>query len=142
MARPRKGTPAGDEATRKYRENLIRKYGEEGMHEFFSRIGAKGGMSSKNGGFAADPKRAILAGAIGGLRGKRAHSVDYIIRVEGKIDAIDVYDAVTKCTSHRFKLGKEGGKQVIKIYTTPRIVDNIVKRIGYFGVGATYEEVK
>ena len=73
MARPKKGTKAGEIATIKWRETMFKKYGgENGLHKKMSEVGAKGGSrSTPTGGFGADHERARIAGAKGGSISKR-----------------------------------------------------------------------
>lgn len=67
MARPKKGTKAGDLATAKWRATMLAKYGsEEAFHKAMQRMGEKGGKASNTGGFAANPQLAKVAGAKGG----------------------------------------------------------------------------
>lgn len=142
MARPKRGTKAGEEASRKYRETMAKKYGEDGVHKFFANIGSRGGRAGSTGGFAADPTKAILAGTIGGLRGKRAKSQNFTIVADGcdKVSYPDLKEIVSRCAAVGFNIDKNGNSAVIKIKTTEKIADNIVRRLGYLGVKATYEK--
>lgn len=75
MARPRKGAEGYEEATAKFRQALIARFGSpEKVREFYSRIGTRGGKAKtdKPKGFAANPALAIKAGSIGGKRSSRA----------------------------------------------------------------------
>lgn len=72
MARPKKGTKGAEEATRKWRETMQRKYGgAAGVHDMMRMIGRKGGRNGHTGGFAANPALARIAGAKGGRKSKR-----------------------------------------------------------------------
>lgn len=72
MARPKKGTPEGDEALRKFRETMKKRYGDTA--KFYKEIGKKGGENGKGpdykGGFAYDREKAVEAGRKGGKRSK------------------------------------------------------------------------
>lgn len=72
MARPKKGTKGAEEATRKWRETMLQKYGgEKGMHNRMQLIGSKGGQNGHTGGFAANPALARAAGVKGGRISRR-----------------------------------------------------------------------
>lgn len=72
MARPKKGAKGAEEATRKWRETMQRKYGgREGIHNMMRIIGSKGGQNGHTGGFAANRELARLAGAVGGRKSRR-----------------------------------------------------------------------
>lgn len=72
MARPKKGTKGAEEATRKWRKTMQRKYGgAAGVHNMMRLIGSKGGQNGHTGGFAARPELARTAGAKGGRISKR-----------------------------------------------------------------------
>ena len=82
MARPKKNTPEGELATKRWRETMEKKYG--GVTEKMREIGKIGGQNGKGpdymGGFAADKERAKIAGAKGGRisrrKGKYTHIMD------------------------------------------------------------------
>ena len=76
MARPKKGTEAGDKATKKWLKTMKKKYGgKEGVHKKMQEIGHIGGKNGKGpnykGGFAANPALARIAGAKGGRISRR-----------------------------------------------------------------------
>ena len=72
MARPKKGTKGAEEATRKWRKTMQRKYGgAAGVHDMMCIIGSKGGQNGHTGGFAANPELARRAGSIGGKKSRR-----------------------------------------------------------------------
>lgn len=72
MARPKKGTKGAEEATRKWRETVQRKYGgADGVRNMMRMIGSKGGRNGHTGGFAANPALARVAGAKGGRMSRR-----------------------------------------------------------------------
>lgn len=71
MPRPKKGTKAGDLATKKWRETMEKKYG--GVTEYAKRIGSIGGRKSHGGGFT-NREFARKMGALGGLISKRSKS--------------------------------------------------------------------
>ena len=82
MARAKKGTPAGDLATKYWRETMQERYGNPS--EFMRTIAAKGGRNSNNGGFASKKissdgltgaERARVAGRRGGLISRRTKKV-------------------------------------------------------------------
>jgi len=76
MSRPKKGTKEAEEATRKWRETMQRKYGgAAGVHNMMSRIGRLGGARGFTGGFAANPELAKQASAKGGRISKRGKSL-------------------------------------------------------------------
>ena len=82
MVRPKAGTEAGERATKKYRETMLKRYGSrENVIEHYKTIGTKGGKLSCNGGFASylvgedglnGFQRARIAGAKGGRKSSRA----------------------------------------------------------------------
>jgi general stress protein YciG len=73
MPRPSINTKEGQEAVRKYRRSMIKKYGgEEGYEMAMKMRGSKGGQ--KKGvkkGFAAHPELAVIAGRKGGRISRR-----------------------------------------------------------------------
>jgi len=75
MSRPKKGTPEGDEALRKWRETMKLKYGNPTA--FFKEIGRKGGENGRGpdyrGGFANSREKAAEAGSKGGRRSKKGY---------------------------------------------------------------------
>ena len=75
MSRPKKGTPKGDEALRKFRETMKLKYGDP--TKFYQEIGRKGGENGRGpeyrGGFANSSEKAAEAGAKGGRRSKKGY---------------------------------------------------------------------
>ena len=72
MTRPKKGTKAGDLATKKWRETMLKKFGsEEAVHAHMQEMGRIGGKLSTTGGFYGHPERAKIAGAKGGKKSRR-----------------------------------------------------------------------
>lgn len=76
MARPKKGEKGCEEATRKWRETILKKYGnEEELRKKFIEIGRKGGLNGRGpnykGGFASENSKARIAGAKGGRISRR-----------------------------------------------------------------------
>ncbi len=76
MPRPKKDTPEGIAATKKWRETMTKKYGS--ITERQKIIGAKGGKNGRGpdykGGFASNSELARKAGAKGGSISKRGQS--------------------------------------------------------------------
>lgn len=83
MPRPKKGEKGCEEATKKWRETMLKRYGsKEALHEAMQKMGRKGGIvSTPTGGFGSTKRdkdgltgreRARLAGAIGGAKSSRA----------------------------------------------------------------------
>lgn len=92
MARPKKGTKGAEEATLKWKETMIKKYGgENGLHEKMMEIGAVGGRRGHTGGFASNPELAKVAGAKGGRASKRGLAVDRSRWEEYKDTIIEEY---------------------------------------------------
>lgn len=56
------------------------RYGED----FYKKIGATGGATSRGGGFASDSEMARLAGRLGGLKKRKGKSIDEQIKFEIK----------------------------------------------------------
>ena len=76
MSRPKKGAKGCEEANRKWRETMLKRYGgEQGLREKMQSIGKIGGKNGfgpgYTGGFAANPERARIVGAKGGSISKR-----------------------------------------------------------------------
>lgn len=74
MPRPKKGEKGYEEATKKWRNTMLAKYGgEKGLHENMQAIGSKGGraVTIYPKGFAANPALARIAGAKGGRKSTR-----------------------------------------------------------------------
>ena len=73
MSRPKANTPEGKEATRQWRETMIRKYGS--ISEKMRECGRKGGKAGfgpdYTGGFAYGREIASRAGAMGGYKSRR-----------------------------------------------------------------------
>lgn len=76
MPRPKKDTPEGREASRKWRETMEQRYGN--ITERQRIIGAMGGRNGKGpgykGGFASNSEFAKKAGAKGGSKSRRGKS--------------------------------------------------------------------
>ena len=86
MSRPKKGTKAGEIATSKWRETMLKKYGgETGLHKKMSEAGAEGGRNGHTGGFASDRERARVAGAKGGSMSRRDEAKSWFDKNENKI---------------------------------------------------------
>ena len=84
MARPKKGTPAGDRATERWHATMERRFGgKKGLHEAMQKMGAKGGAMSTTGGFASNRELARIAGAKGGRISRRSDS-DVCKKIEAK----------------------------------------------------------
>lgn len=73
MPRPKKGTPAHELATARWRQTISSKYGSPSEH--MARIGAKGGKKTAADGvikgFAANRELAVAAGQKGGSVSRR-----------------------------------------------------------------------
>ena len=69
-------------------ETNKRKYGDD----FYARIGQKGGRNGHNGGFAANPELAKIAGAKGGRISRRGPAKKHleIIKADSEEQAIEV----------------------------------------------------
>lgn len=81
MSRPKANTPEGREATRKFRETMLKRYGsEEAVKEQYRKIGQKGGTNGRGadykGGFASNKEKAIEAGRKGGTISRRDKEFD------------------------------------------------------------------
>lgn len=72
MARPKKGAKGCEEANRKWRETMLKRYGgKEALHKQMQSIGRAGGLNGHTGGLYGDPERARIIGAKGGSISKR-----------------------------------------------------------------------
>lgn len=72
MVHPKKGTKACEEATKKWRESMLKKYGsKEAFKEQLIKQGVKGGSRKVAKGFAVNIKLAKLAGHRGGRISRR-----------------------------------------------------------------------
>lgn len=88
--------------------------GAEGLHKMMQEMGRLGGRASNTGGFAADPRAAVDAGAKGGRNSRRGRKYlgikDGIMRWEvketGEIESISVKEYAKECAAKR----KEGEK--------------------------------
>lgn len=88
MPRPKKNTPEGEAATRKWRETMIKRYGS--ITEQQRKIGAIGGRNGHTGGFASNPELARIAGAKGGSKSRRGKSYKELWdKIEDEV--IDMY---------------------------------------------------
>ena len=88
MPRPKKNTPEGEAATRKWRETMIKRYGS--ITEQQRKIGSIGGRNGHTGGFASNPELAKIAGAKGGAKSRRGKSYKELwAKVEN--EALDMY---------------------------------------------------
>lgn len=80
MSRPKRGTKAGDAATKKWRATMeARLGGPDGVKKMMQKMGKKGGMASSTGGFAANPELAREAGAKGGKTSHRGEPVRWLL---------------------------------------------------------------
>lgn len=90
MARPKAGTEAGDIATKRWRETMLKRYGsEEAISKEFQRIGSIGGRHSFTGGFYNNSARARLAGAKGGRISRRGAGSVTKTKIEPNVDKIE-----------------------------------------------------
>lgn len=91
MSRPKKGTPEGELASRRWRETMIRRYGSPSKK--MAEVGRIGGQNGRGpdyrGGFAANPAKARIAGAKGGAKSRRKSPYDKEIRAN--LDYIKEY---------------------------------------------------
>lgn len=82
MARPKKGTKAGDLANKKWRKTVEERYGS--VTEMARRMGRLGGLAGKGpdykGGFASNPALASVAGAKGGRTSRRNKNIQLKIK--------------------------------------------------------------
>lgn len=79
MARPRKGEKGCQEASNKWKQTMLKKYGgKEGFHKRVQELGSIGGKTptSKPKGFAANPELARKAGRKGGAISRRTKKDD------------------------------------------------------------------
>lgn len=76
MSRPRKGEPGHEEASKRWKQTMLKKYGsEEALHKHLQEMGAKGGSHGVTGGFASNRALARIAGAMGGRVSKRGYKL-------------------------------------------------------------------
>lgn len=76
MTRPKKGEPGHEEAVLRTRETMAKKFGSaEAAHEFYRKIGKKGGMVICKKGFAIRADLARQAGANGGKKSMRGYKL-------------------------------------------------------------------
>lgn len=84
MARPKSGTKEGKIASKKWKQTMLKKYGEDGLRKKMQGIGAKGGRNSGTGGFASDVvgkdgltgrERAAIIAKKSGRMGKRGYKL-------------------------------------------------------------------
>lgn len=76
MARPKKGERGCQEASNKWKQTMLKKYGgKEGLHKRAQELGSIGGKTptSKPKGFAANHALASIAGAKGGKVSRRTN---------------------------------------------------------------------
>lgn len=115
MSRPRKGEEGCEQATSKWRQTMLDKYGAEGLHEKMREIGRLGGTNGRGpnyrGGFASDRvgadgltgrERSHIAGKKGGTISRRTgvknhqgtgyHRPDDIDRAEQELEQADGRD--------------------------------------------------
>ena len=82
MSRPKKGTPEGELASRRWRETMIRRYGSPSKK--MAEVGRIGGQNGRGpdyrGGFAANIEIARLAGMKGGKISRRKSKFDKELR--------------------------------------------------------------
>lgn len=88
MARPKKGTPAGDEATKRWHETMVKRYGS--VSNYMANVGRIGGLKGRGpdykGGFASNKELAITAGAVGGRKSRRGPTI--MPKIEAQKDTI------------------------------------------------------
>lgn len=90
MSRQKKGTPAGDQATKRWRDTMLKKLGsEEAIIEYFRTIGRKGGSVPGEKGFASftvgrDGLTGRQRSRIAGYRGGRISRRTGVKNGEGK----------------------------------------------------------
>ena len=74
MARHKIDTPEGRAESEKFKRTMREHYGEN-WHDFFKKIGRKGGENGRGpnytGGFAGNIENAKRAGTLGGMRSRR-----------------------------------------------------------------------
>lgn len=107
MARPKKGQPGHEEALKKWRETMLKKYGgEENLHKKMQAIGSIGGRNGKGpeykGGFAANPEFAKICGRKGGSISRRTG----VANGQGKKHLLDI-ETIEK-TLQALKMKKNG----------------------------------
>lgn len=98
MARPKAGTEAGEAATKKWRETMLRKYGsKEAITRKFQRMGSLGGQHSHTGGFYGNPERARIAGCKGGQISRRGAGSVTKTKIEPNAEKIEklYYDGMS-----------------------------------------------
>lgn len=89
MSRPKSGTEAGEIATAKWRETMLKKYGgNSGLRAKMQSIGRAGGQQSRGGGFTNNPALAAKAGAIGGRKSKRGRGGTIATKIEPQAEKI------------------------------------------------------
>lgn len=85
MARPKKGEKGCKEASNKWKQTMLKKYGgKEGLHKRAQELGSIGGKTptSKPKGFAANLELARKAGRKGGAISRRGPAKDDIDKAE------------------------------------------------------------
>lgn len=74
MAGYKKGTPGYERQQQKYKETMLKKFGnQQAMLDYYHSIASKGGQKGHTGGFAANPELAQKAGAKGGTISSRSN---------------------------------------------------------------------
>ena len=89
MSRPRKGEKGCQEASNKWKQTMLKKYGgKEGLHKRVQELGSIGGKTptSKPKGFASNPELARIAGAKGGKISRRGPAKDDIDKAEAILE--------------------------------------------------------
>lgn len=81
MARQRRGEPGSEQATQKWRQTMLNRFGSmEALHEHMQSMGSEGGKRGTNGGFASNKvgadgltgiQRARICGSKGGKISRR-----------------------------------------------------------------------
>lgn len=138
MARPKIGEKGSEEATRKWRETMLRKYGADGMHQKMCSMGRKGGLKgSEDGvikGFAQNLTRAKLAGAKGGSKSKVGEKYNYGVSITGEASILaQVGSIVSSVTSAIPTYTLCGNTMFFNIRTTERNVGLICKKLSARG---------
>lgn len=93
MARHKIDTPEGRAESEKFKRTMREHYGEN-WHDFFKKIGRKGGENGHTGGFASNIEKARKAGALGGMRSRRG--LKFIKEEDGFFVYEDEYGGIVK----------------------------------------------
>lgn len=132
MSRPKKGEKGSEEATKKWRETMEKKYGGAAeLHKKMQLIGSKGGAVSKGGGFAADPERAKICGSLGGLVGKAGERYNFTISAKNPegISPFEITEALNSLTRRPISVSQKDDCVTIEVYTTKNIAHKMGQRM-------------